>query len=161
MRKVDMSPEQYERHLAWNREYRRRNREKVNAANRRWRAQNRDKVAEYWQRYKHSEANTKKRSKPAARPAGETLKRALSFDPIFAVADAAVSRSYPDHARDDIIQSIALAVLEGEFSEREIAANVSRFASAYWSAREFFQTVSLDALMPGSSARTYHDIIAA
>lgn len=152
------SPETHARQLAYNREWKRLNRDRVNATRKRWRDANPDKTRAWRQRWMaaHPEAYQRWRAVYNARrrvahgggsPAlGERLEASLAAVPCYAAAKAAVPAGLPRDVRMDVVSTIVLAVLEGELAEVDIPAKAPLYVRAYW--RDNPRPLSLDAPMP-------------
>lgn len=100
-------------------------------------------------------AATEARRRAAA--AAPTLRTTLSKNDLYSLADGAVAKTYPQHARDDMISEMVLAVLEGNIKLDELRANSKRFASRYWSSRPEYHLRSLDEPAFESRGRALHD----
>lgn len=139
------------------RQYREKNRDKRNALQAAWRRRNMKHVLEYQRTYR---AALRGGATPRA-AMGEALNAALGQNTLYAAALAAVPTSLPRHVRDDVISSIVLAVLEGEFTQADIAKNAKRFVSAHYRDSEFHSLQSLDAIIPGTEKTRLGDTIRA
>lgn len=146
------------------------NPEKVRAYNKKWRDNNRDHLQRYQREYQARNIERyralwatyrarKRASRAPAIPFGELLGAALSSNALWAKANGAVSRSLPDHARDDIVSEIVLAVLEGKMEMEHINEQASRFVRSYWAARDLHKTVSIDSTINGTDGLTYLDVL--
>lgn len=170
---------QIEKRREAGRRYRAAHKDKVAASRKRWR-DNRTEAQREAQRLSHKRYMDRKRVSPDFRsaeaaymrllrarrsgrdidtrpPIGEELKRILGQNALYVAASAAVPAHYPQHVRDDVIGEIVLAVLEGFIDENEIAARAKDFVSSYWRQRDLWQTLSLDAPIPGHDKGTYID----
>lgn len=72
----------------------------------------------------------------------------------------AVPPGLPKQIREDITQSMCLAILEGKLLAKNIKNEVAKFLAAYNREYDGFKTLSLDAEMPGTKKR-YIDNVAA
>lgn len=149
--------------------------------NKRYRA-NRSKEAREKQRENHYRYIQAKRRDPAYRaaeaaymrlframmrsdtvgyaPIGNSIKRLLSQNEIYAAASNAVPNRYAPHNRDDIISDIVLAVIENKLTINDIPKQAKSFIAAYWKQRDLFGTLSLDAPISGMGGLTYLDRLA-
>ena len=141
--------------------------------NRQWRRNNPDKVLEYRRRYyaRHTKQiriyqrayyaahYAKGRSSHTA--ALEALNAALGKNTLYATAAAAIPATLPPHVRDDAIQSLILAVLEGEVSEAAVAKHAKRFISGAWGLVSQHGMRSLDATIPGTERLRLLDTLSA
>lgn len=132
-------------HLAYKRDWNRAHPEQHH----KWNNEHRDKMASYQRRWR-----AKLRQQLVVENPTEAARAALGKNPLYAAAAAVVPGHYARHTRDDLISMICLAVLEGETTLEQIAADAKGIATRYW--REFGQftkMVSLDTLIPGTDIR--------
>lgn len=159
MRTRNHSPETYTRQAAYNREWKLRNRARVNAVRKLWREANPGKSAAATARWKaaHPEAYQRWRAIYNARrrvahngggnvALGERLEASLAAVPCYAAAKAAIPTGLPRDVRMDMVSTIVLAVLEGELAEADIRTKAPLYIRAYW--RDNPRPLSLDAPMP-------------
>lgn len=71
---------------------------------------------------------------------------------------AAIPTTFPDHARNDILQAATLPVLDGKIGMDELKSEVRRQIKAYWREREEYRLASFDAPFSDGDGRTLHDI---
>ena len=92
---------------------------------------------------------------------GQVLRTALCQNELYRVANAATPCSLPTDIRDDVVSEMILAVLEGRLGQHQIIHAAPRFVSQHFRAREWAQTLSLDAIVPGTDHLRLIDTIAA
>ena len=109
------------------------------ATDRVYRAKNRDKV-EMWQERRKLKA----RSISAIRH---------NPDEVYRVVSRAVSSALPRFMRDDVINSMLLAVLEGKLLLQHVGARMKDYITGYNREYDTFKTLSLDAPMGGTDLR--------
>lgn len=80
-------------------------------------------------------------------------------DQVYAMIDKAVSRALPHFARDEIVSTMCLAVLEGKLFTENINADARRFVAAYNREFDHFKTSSLDAPINGHEGLTRLDLL--
>lgn len=157
------APENRERYLGYYREYHGRpeivSRERARSKAR-WQKTKNDPVllAQNRQRWKKYYAN---KNPERSYHTGEALQAALNKNDLYATARASVPSYYPRHTRDDIISSIVLAVLEGDFTLAEIPNYAKKFISAYYKEADYYRTRSIDATIPGTDGLRLIDVLAA
>jgi hypothetical protein len=76
------------------------------------------------------------------------------------VVSRAVSSALPRFMRDDVIQSMLLAVLEGELLLGNVGARVKDYLAGYNRQYDTFKTLSLDAPMGGTELRRIDLLVA-
>jgi hypothetical protein len=99
--------------------------------------------------------------KPRARylPLGERLKASLALDPIWAAADAALSRNLRPDIREDVIANMILAHLEGGLPLQAFPTRASDYVRGH---NRFYSTagrVSLDQSVPGTDGLRIGDLV--
>lgn len=139
-------------------EYNRRHREKTKEARaiykKAWRLANHDRHAAYTHAY-----YVENRVRILQQQAGHRLTaksiNAIRHDPdtVYRVVSRAVSAALPRFMRDDVINSILLAVLEGELLLENIGARMKDYLGRYNREYDCFKTLSLDAPMGGTDLR--------
>lgn len=154
-RRKPATPEQIERARAARRKWREANREKHNAASRRWWASSKDRI----NAYRRHQAALLRAGRSAGDAAMEALNAALGQNPIYAAVAAVVPSRLPDHVRDDAIQSLILAVLEGEIALSDVAGHAKRHIGAAYGLMGKFGLKSLDATIPGTDGLRLIDTI--
>lgn len=148
------------RHSAWRKE----NRGKENERRNRWLAipENRARYRAYGKAYDAARRKAKRDGKNVSiSTIGEALQTALGKNTLFTAAKAAVPKYLDRHAREDIISSIVLAVLEGEIDEADIPAKAGGYITAYNRGSNHYNTVSIDAVIPGTAKLRLVDTLAA
>jgi hypothetical protein len=78
-------------------------------------------------------------------------------DEVYRRVVAAIPKTLPRFARDDIASELCLAVLEGKLLVDNIEKEVAGFMRSYNREYDTFKTVSLDAPVPGRDGETYMD----
>lgn len=96
-----------------------------------------------------------------AEVARESRLRVLLGNAAYMAADAAISRRMDSDARDDIMQSIVLACLEGSLEVGDVKSRSREFISAYWRGRPEFRLRSLDAPSFDDGSGSLHDVVSA
>lgn len=92
-------------------------------------------------------------------PLGERLRVSLARDPIWSAADAALSRNMRPDIRDDVIENMILAHLEGTLPIAAFSAKASEFVRSH---NRFYSTagrVSLDQNVPGTDGLRIGDLV--
>lgn len=149
--------------------YRAKNKESLAAYNKAWALANPDKILAYGQNQyaEHREeilAATKiryfaNRDRILKQQAGHRLKvksiNAIRHNPedVYRVVSRAVSSALPRFMRDDVINSMLLAVLEGKLLLEHVATRMKEYVSGYNREYDTFKTLSLDAPMGGTDLR--------
>lgn len=85
----------------------------------------------------------------------------LKPDEIWHRLERAINRALPQHIRDDVIGTMALAVLEGRLLVEKIESAARAFVTAYNRDNRVYEDLSLDAPIPGMDGMTYMDRLAA
>jgi hypothetical protein len=75
--------------------------------------------------------------------------------------NAAVPRTLPQDARDDIIMAMVEARISKRLISKDIPKRAPEFIRAYWRQNDRFKTLSLDAPLPGGNGGTYMDLLEA
>lgn len=88
-----------------------------------------------------------------------TRSESATSEQILSETNRAVPATYPRHIRDDIIGAVVLMVIEGRITFREIRAEASRQATAYWRGRPEYRFKSLDAPAFSDGKATMHDFV--
>ncbi len=83
-----------------------------------------------------------------------------SPEEVYPRAMAAPPSGLPRFIRDDVVNNLCLAILEGQINVNDKAAQAKVFLRAYNREYDTFQTVSLDVQIPGTKT-TYLDALAA
>ncbi|MEW9615639.1 hypothetical protein AB3G45_17640 [Shinella sp. S4-D37] len=83
-----------------------------------------------------------------------------SPDQIFTLIDKAVPRALPGFARDEIVSSMCLAVLEGKLFIENIGQEARKYLAAYNREFDHFKTASLDTPVNGRDGTTFLDLLA-
>jgi hypothetical protein len=98
---------------------------------------------------------------PCARclPLGERLKASLARDPIWAAADAALSRNLRPDIREDVIANMILAHLEGALPLQAFPSRASEFVRGHNRLYSTAGRVSLDQNVPGADGLRIGDLI--
>lgn len=117
------------------------------------RARNREK----YQRNRSSELARKARNWRSKKAKREITK---SPNEVYRMIDKAVSKSLPSFARDEIVSSMCLAVLEGKLFIENIGKEASNYLRAYNRDFDNFKTASLDAPVNGHDGTTFLDLLA-
>jgi hypothetical protein len=78
---------------------------------------------------------------------------------VFAMIRAAVPANFPRDAREEIIASMALAIIEGRLWQRDIGQRVGEFIKAHYRMFSNFGPLSLDARLYDDGATTLGDTI--
>lgn len=126
----------------WNRQYRERHKERINAGFRARRAndpQYAERLRQNWRNYRD-----RVRSINIVRHDPDTVYRMIA---------QAVSAALPRHMRDDVISSMLLAVLEGKLMLEQVSRRVREFVSEYNRQYDHYKHVSLDGMIPGTTVR--------
>lgn len=99
--------------------------------------------------------------KPRARylPLGERLRTSLARDPIWAAADAALSRNLRPDIREDVIANMILAHLEGGLPLQAFPSRASEFVRGHNRLYSTAGRVSLDQNIPGTDGLRIGDLI--
>lgn len=172
----DLSPEQRAIRLASKRAAQKRYMERLTPEKKaakalvtaRWVAANREKLKERSRRYAKAHPDRmkasqdkyrkKKRLERLAPVTGVTFRTRLGQNELYAAADKYVSATLPTDVRDDAIQAIVLAVLEGEFSQGNIADNAKRYVDGAWGWM-YREAYSLDETVPGGEKLRWVDLL--
>lgn len=112
---------------------------------------------EKYQRNRRAELARKHRS-AMAKKAKREINR--SPDQIFTLIDKAVPRALPGFARDEIVSSMCLAVLEGKLFIENIGQEARKYLAAYNREFDHFKTASLDTPVNGRDGTTFLDLLA-
>lgn len=96
------------------------------------------------------EAYRKKHQKGPQEAVGVALKRVLNSNELFRAVNQAVSANLPPHVRDDVIQNMILAILEGELTLSEVRSKSRQYLRDYDRATERWKTVSVDQTIAGT-----------
>ncbi|HEV7245667.1 MAG TPA: hypothetical protein VGN93_01605 [Shinella sp.] len=117
----------------------------------------RAKAREKYHRNRDKELARKHRN-AMARKAKREISR--SPDEIFKMIDKAVSKSLPGFARDEVVSTMCLAVLEGKLFIENIGKEAAAYLRAYNREFDNFKTASLDAPVNGRDGTTFLDMLA-
>ncbi|BCG88530.1 hypothetical protein MesoLj113c_46400 [Mesorhizobium sp. 113-3-9] len=151
------------------RKYRAKHKEAIDAYNGAWRLAHREHIAEYQRKrypekrdailaqgraYKLVNRDKVRRQEAAHRLVKKSI-NAIRHNPedVYRVVSRAVSAALPRFMRDDVINSMLLAVLEGELLLQNVAARVKDYLGRYNQQYDTFKTLSLDAPMGGTDLR--------
>ncbi|MCA0000987.1 MULTISPECIES: hypothetical protein [unclassified Mesorhizobium] len=114
-------------------------RDKIIAGKKIYYAKNRVRIAKQW-----AEKQLRLKSMNAIRHDPDTVYRVVS---------RAVSSALPRFMRDDVINSMLLAVLEGELLLQHVGSRMKDYLGRYNREYDTFKTLSLDAPMGGTDLR--------
>jgi 3-methyladenine DNA glycosylase/8-oxoguanine DNA glycosylase len=140
---------------------RRANKEKANEQPKAWRASNYSKIRAYRLLYdaQHREQIRAEHRQRRARYRSIAQVR-QSPEEVYRLAIAALPSGLPRFIRDDVVSSPCLAILEGQINVVDMTAKAKEFLRAYNREFDTFQTLSLDARIPGTKT-TYLDALVA
>jgi len=89
-------------------------------------------------------ARRERKLKGSEDPIGTKLNLQLRQNDLYATVNRAVSLGLPKHIRDDVISSMVLAVLEGEYTIEEIGRRSREFTSRYHKTMDTYKLKSYD-----------------
>ncbi len=162
--KLKGDPERMAKLREYHRDYRRRNSEQCRNLGRQY------SRAYYWRNAEHIRAQTRERydnnrivalSRQKERRQKNKSVRAIRSSPgrIISLIEQAISRSLPNHLREELIARMRLAILDGKLSIKDIAREARSFLTAYNREFDTFKTLSLDAPVRGHDRGTYMDLL--
>lgn len=156
-----VSRERKDRILAKARQWREENLEKRQEWERQYRLKHVERNREWCRRYYHAN-HAKMVEKHKRRWAKDRSKKKMSLSPdvVYRQIDAAVSRTLPKFARDDVVSAMCLAVLDGKLLIENIGKEAKKFVTAYNREYDHFKTMSLDAPINGCEGITFIDRLA-
>jgi hypothetical protein len=135
--------------------------DEVKARNARWRATHKEHIAEYNRQYALKRPEVCRaawRKYELKRCSINQVRR--SPEEVYRIALAALPSGLPRDVRDDVVNSLCLAILVGEINVKDTASKAKEFLRAHNREHDNFKTVSLDVLIPGTKT-TYLDALVA